>query len=264
MLKMTSKYSKFTTEILMKKLDRLRYDDLYDFISTRDESEYSIEQIKAISTESDRELICSILIYLENLDRDYKKIKKEEEAKQLAEEKARLEEERLAQELANPKKEYHTIIDSGIFTALKKAFSIPMIDDMGELLYPSLEVQFETELKKYRQLKFLKAVYLDPPMYDEDREYMHFNTNKGFVSMYEDIGAYLFICFRLFKDPIDGKCIFISYWIVNCADTMDYLLDESPDSRIFSFEEVTNIDEFIQQFKRSESPFVRQEIYMKK
>lgn len=247
----------------MKKLDRLRSQEIFDFLSTR-ETDYTIDHIKSINENSDREMICSVLAFLENIDKDYKKIKKEEEAKQLAEEKARQEQERLEQELANPKKEYQTIINGGDFTALKKAFSIPIIDDLGEMLYPSLEVQFETELKKYPNLKFLKGVYLYPPMYDEDREYIHFNTNKGFVNMYEDIGEYLFVCFRLFKDPIDGKCIFTSYWIVNCSDSMDYLLGETPESQIFSFEEMTDMDEFIEYFKRSSSPFVRQEIYMKK
>lgn len=260
---MSSKYSKFTTEILMKKLDRLRTNEIFMFLSSK-ETDYTIEHIKSINENTDREMIYSVLLFLENVDKDYKNIKKEEEAKQLAEEKARQEQERIEQELANPKKEYHTIINTSDFTALKKAFSIPIIDDVGEMLYPSIEVQFETELKKYRQLKFLKGVYLYPPMYDEDREYIHFNTNKGFVNMYEDVGDYLFVCFRLFKDPIDGKCVFTSYWIVNSSDSMEYLLGETAESQIFSFEEMTDIDEFIEYFKRTSSPFVRQEIYMKK
>jgi len=287
---MSSKYSNLPIDILRKKINGMKNPDLSEKLTT---------EISSSDILSKDEL----LILISKLEEEIKKIKEqkkvEEErlkkertesnaAAQLSlseqiEKDAELERERLKQR--EKERIESMIIPSDKFKELKSAFGILKKDENDVNLFDSLDEQFRVELKshesvernidcgdvKKKGLRLFRAKYNIRTPYMESKEFMHVNQNKGFVQAYEDSSGLLFACFRLFKNVLSDECVFSSWWIVNSTFPLAKILDETQTDESgniilpFDFTEVSadELDSFLDEFKKSDSDNVINEIYLR-
>ena len=155
----------------------------------------------------------------------------------------------------------------GAFTELKNAFGIRLVDENETPLYSSLHEQFKTIIGKYPKLKFYKLSYYEQPEYNPDREYMHTNLNSGIVSQAEDIGKYIFGCFRLILNPLTNRCMYKSLMISTVEEPLSELLSDVGMETLFTYEEILgfdNINSFLDEFQKTDSNAVLSEKYLRK
>ena len=285
-----SKYSRLSSEVLIKKLKSYINDEIPDL---------SIEANKLIKdfgtddfSRENAEILLDKFEFIikqikEEKKRDEENKKREEEEKVKEEEKKREEEKRLEKEEKQP------MISSSRFNELKSAFGIMKENEHGDYIFSNLQEQSlneiltcnseilnsnqeflekliinpELEIKVYDpnlcKLKLYKANYKESIRFDEDKDYIHKNLNGGFVNIFEDMKDYIFAVFRLNINPLNGNCIYSSWWIVNSFSDIRSLIKS--DSSMFDFTEVNqeNISEFLHEFKKCEPGTVLDEKYLK-
>lgn len=261
-------FSKFTPEILLKKVNAL-----LKFI---DESKHIlpidcelVSQIESFSVSdvdlSDNDKLINLLTVMTKFQNEMKNIIKEETKKR--EEQEKLEEKRKQEEAKAFREEQERLIketcihDLNLFTRLKfRFFNLVVFDPENESdeinsfsppFFTSRDEQFEQELKS-RSFKLFKATYDSSEVLDREK-YKIKNLNKTFASsISEDFSRYIFACFRVTNDAI-----FESYWISNYnGDINDLMKDYS-----FTFEEISDIDQFISCFNKTKDENVINEVY---
>ena len=249
-----SKYAKFTDDILRKKLKGSINDDLFDL---------NVEATSLLET-FDRVKVEELLDRYEVRNKELKELKKkmEEEQKRLEEEERRLEEEERKREKEEEIKRKKPLVIPGVFTDMKSSFGIMKEDENGEPLYPSLFDQSKSEVVTHNY-KLYKAKYREDITFDRNKEYIHKNLNSGFVNVFEEFKDYIYVCFRLAVNPLDGKCLYSSWWIVNSELEIQDLIKE--DSGLFEFTKVEecNVDSFLIEFRKNESSEIIDEKYTK-
>lgn len=255
---MSSKYTKLSNEVMIKKLKSSINSDIpSELVLDIDSLISNFDRIKV-------EEMCTKLEILNKEIKDRKKAEDIERKRVEDEERKKVEDEEDSKE---EEKEYTSIFKSGEFNEIKNAFGIRLVDENETPLYSSLYEQFKSIIAKYPKLRFYKLSYYDQPEYDPDREYMHINLNSGLVSQAEDIGKYIFGCFRLILNPLSNKCIYNSLMISTIEEPLLELLTDVSMENLFTCEEVLgfdNINTFLDEFQKSESSAVLSEKYLRK
>lgn len=212
---MSSKYSKLPEKTLRIKLEKMDRTLLSDIL---------IDRIEFILANYDQEMAASLAFEAETDIANSKKIQKakEDEEKRLAaEEKAKEDAERAAELSNEEKKEFNRIIEYADFTAVKNAFGVFKKDENENPLFSSLNDQFHDHMKTVNNLKYMRAVSIEEPIFDEDMSFKFLNTNTGYPQSFEGYEGVFFICFRLFVDPDTKQCKYESLWIINSDDDLE-------------------------------------------
>ena len=261
---MSSKYSKLSDEVMIKKLKSNVNSDL--------SYELALE-INNLLTNFDRIKSEELYNRLEISTKEIKDRKREEEIefKRIQDEESKKIKEKEEEE-KEKEKEYTSIfteeeIALGAFTEIKNAFGIRLVDENERPIYNSLHEQFKTIIRKYSKLKFYKLLYYEQIEYNPDREFMHINLNTGLFSQSEDIGKYIFGCFRLIINPLTNKCIYNSLMISTIEEPILELLSDVSMENLFTCEEIfgiNNINDFLDEFQKTDSNAVLSEKYLRK
>lgn len=160
-------------------------------------------------------------------------------------------------------KELPTLISKQDFTNIKNSFGIMRVDENDQPLFPSLFEQFTNEIIKFPKLKLYRALYKDQIEYNSDKEFMHKNLNVGFPLLFDNLKQYVFTCFRFSVNPLSGKCIYSSLWIINADLPLSEFLGD--DYQLFNFTEQSfeSIQSFLTDFKKTDSDVYINEVYLK-
>lgn len=287
---MSSKYIKLPIDVLLKKIKGMKNSELSNDLFIR------IDNSDNLSKEELLLLIDEIEIAVKEQKMKQKiedeRIKKEKieagEAAQLSlaeqlEKEAELEKERMKQ--IEKERIDSMIISSNDFKEFKSAFGVFSKDENDINLFSSLDEQFRAAVRKYELverktncgdnkttgLRYFRARYNIKTDYVESKEFMHVNQNKGFVQSYEEVSSLVFACFRLFKNALSDECVFSSWWIINSTFPIEKILDETQvdtNGKVimpFDFVEVPvdGLDEFLDEFKKSTSDNIINEIYLR-
>lgn len=246
------KYNKLNPEILLKKLLKFNKEEL----PSEQKEEFSSLDLSSLDKER-------VLYWINTFEELTKNKKKEIPIFVATTSNIQILDEHIA--ILSEKKKFNEIIPINDFKNLKNAFSIFMEDLSGNTIYDNIDFQFLDQIKKYPSLRLFSAIYKYPILFDDDRSYLHKNTNRGFTQIYSESIDYLFVCFRLIKDPIRNMCVYTSYWIVNSNDPLSYILEENDDELPFEFKEISfdRVEDFCLNFKRTNSLVIEDEVYLK-
>lgn len=214
---MSSKYSKLPEKTLRMKLEKMdrtmlsmiTIDHIVDVLEN-----YNHELASLTAVEAENEIITF---------KASKKAKEDEEKRIAAEEKARDDEER-AKDLSETeelKREYNKIISDSEFVAVKNAFGVFKKDENDVPLFNNINDQFHDHMKNCDNLKYMRAVGTDKPVFDESMEFKFVNANTGNPQSFEGYERVFFTCFRLFVDPLTKQCKYESLWIINSDDDLE-------------------------------------------
>lgn len=253
-----SKYSNLKDDVILKKIKALplsEMEELTDELTKRVNSltlNFSREEAEDLLTVADTKLVAI---------KEEKK-RKEEEIKNLELQAAKEEADRIKREKEERVQKYKPLVEPSDFASVKTSFSFIKENENGEPLFSNLDEQVKFCLTEH-PFKLYKAVYREKNVYDENNSYLHTNLNSGFAGIFSELKDYMYACFRLAVNPLDGTCLYNSWWIINSELSIEEVLES--DSILFEFTEVPSdkIVEFIQEFRRSSSQSVLDETYSK-
>lgn len=249
-----SKYSNLKDDVILKKIKALPFSKIEELAERINSvlSDFSREEAEEILTLAEARIVAI---------KEEKK-RKEEEIKRLELEAAKEEAERIKREKEERIQKYKPLVDPSDFAGVKTSFSFIKEDENGEPLFSNLDDQVKFCLTEH-PFKLYKAVYREKNVYDENNSYLHTNLNSGFAGIFSELKDYIYVCFRFAVNPLDGTCLYNSWWIVNSELQIQDVLES--DSILFDFTEVPSdkIDDFIQEFKRSSSSSILDETYSK-
>lgn len=216
---MSSKYSKFSDEILGKKINGL-YNQCkkMEDILTHKTKDFEIKNY--ISREEMENLCDELTLYqneLKNKEKEFKKL--EAEKLKQEEEERRKEAELLKQQ--QPKFEIINDLES-----LKRNFF-----NKEERCLDLLRTELDNNNYKYYVIEYNYS----HTMFGKP-EYMACNLMKGFVKRLDNYTKYLFGVFRCFNNKSNGDYIYISYILLNTPSSFTEILGNELDD--FSFEEI--------------------------
>jgi hypothetical protein len=211
---MSSQYTKFTDEILMKKI-KGSYNQcikLEEQLTLREEKKHNIN-IENISNRSEMEDICDRLsLYLSEL-----KIKDKEQKILNVEIKRLLEEteKKKAEELKPKEIKYEIINDLEL---MKRAFF--NLEDINH-------VEFNTELHKFNYNCYKLQYNYNDDM-NEKPEYIASNLIKGFIKRLSEYTKYIFGVFRCYKYSKNNSNTYIyqAYILLNTKEQFNVVLGE--------------------------------------
>lgn len=222
---MSSKYSKFSNEILSKKINGLynqckKIEDIITY-TTKD------FEIKNHISREEMELLCDELTLYQNELKN-----KEKEFKKLEAEKLKYEEDekRKNDELLKQQQPKFQIIND--LEPLKRNFF-----NKEERSLDLLRTEINNNNYKFYVIEYnYSNIMFGKP------EYMVCNLMKGFIKRIDNYTKYLFGVFRCFNNKNNGDYIYIAYILLNTPSTFTEILGNLLDD--FSFEEI-NSDRFI-------------------
>lgn len=251
-----SKYSKLSDVVMQKKVSAFLLTEI---------PEEKKQEINNCLNPFDRVKVEDLCNELEIIVKDIKDRKKTEELERLkreAEEKLKREAEE--EFIKDPEKEYSTIISKEEFTSVKDSFGIMKEDENGNPIFSSLDEQFLDEMKKYPQLKLYVVSYIDVQDYDIDKGYIHKNFNLMLPDRFDYLRKIAFACFRFTTNPLTNKCIYISYWIVNCSTPLRELFADDDHETSFNINTYPlSIRDFCNDFKKTNLPIIIDERYLR-
>lgn len=233
-----SKFAKLSDEIMRKKLNSSISNDFPDELNIK---------INEILSNFDRKIAEELCIEIETTTKIIKEKKRHEQEENIS---------------YKEEKNFEIIIDKNDFTSLKNSFGIIQEDENGEPLFSSLDEQFKNELSKY-SLRLYRAEYYEKIDYNPDKEFIHKNLNIGLVNQFDDLKDYVFACFRFFVDPLENKCVYVSWWIINAKEPLSEILGIYYDNFIFTEISLSNRETFVNAFKKSDSIAILNEKYLR-
>lgn len=104
--------------------------------------------------------------------------------------------------------------------------------------------EFRTLLTQEPPFRFMTAEYKYAEDYDDKKDFIINNKNRGFVQVFDKLRAYFFIAFSCFQQ--DDHVHFKSFWIVNTTDDLKTVLGDEYDD--FTFSDAT-CEEVVEGFK---------------
>jgi hypothetical protein len=111
---------------------------------------------------------------------------------------------------------------------------------------------FFDKLKK-ENLKLYKVEYMTE---DDGHILEYINFNYKLKSMYSHLSKHIFVCFRLFVNPINFQYVYQSWWIVNSKNK---IINQD----IFLVKDMSDeIDDFSANFNANSSDEILSEIYL--
>lgn len=240
---MSSKYLKLPEATLRMKLSKLDRNFLPANV---------VEDIVNILDNYNQEVAASLAFEAELSILDFKKkikAKEDEEKKIALELKIKEDAEKTAESALTEevKRVFTTIISDSDFVAVKNAFGVFKKDENDIPLFSNINDQFHDHMKQLDEgqtgLRYLRAVSVDKPIFDENMSYRFINTNVGNAQSFEGYEKVFFICFRLFVDPVTLECKYESFWIVNTSD--DLAESVIPfDYKYFEWEEICSSERY--------------------
>lgn len=246
------KYSRLSDDVIKKKLNVL----------LSDESLGLSERINFILTNFDREQSENLLSEAEKKVIEIKEMKRkeDEENKRLEQLAAEKENERIRKEKEEKIQRYRPLVEPSEFAGVKTSFSFIKENENGEPIFENIDDQVKFCLTEH-PFKLYKAVYRERNIYDENKSFLHTNLNSGFSGVFSELKDYMYACFRLIINPLDGSCLYNSWWIINSELSIEEVLGS--DSILFDFKEVPSnkIEDFIMEFKRSDLVDILDETY---
>lgn len=244
-----SKYSKLTDSIMQKKINAFLQTDISDELK---------EEIRLLNSSFDRQKSEELCDKVELLLKEIKDRKKREENEE------KFKTESYEEYKKEPEKEYDTIITKDEFSVIKDSFGIMKKDENENEIFSSLHEQFLNEMRKYPQLKLYIVSYNEASTYNIDKLFIHKNFNIMLPDRFDYIRKISFTCFRFTTNPLTNKCIYISYWIVNSPIPLyDLFKDDDQETSFNISEYLGSIEEFCNNFMKSESPIIIDERYLR-
>ena len=233
-----TKYAKLPTSVLIKKATALKtqingYD--VDFNVSVD-----------LNDDVERPYLENLCIEMDEMIRVRKmaeKEKQEKEKQETQEMKKQQQIDDIDQSAIEQKKEYPTCIPHGDFTNVKNAYGVVELNDAGEPVYCSLQVQFVKKFEKCPNLILYRATLKnnDSQTCTNATKFMRKNLNRGFANMYQEHNQYIFASFQLWltkssQNLDEFVCSYTSWWIFNTPNWQEML---GADAELWEWTEVT-------------------------
>ena len=134
-----------------------------------------------------------------------------------------------------------------------------------DLLKNSFNTNYYEDNDNFNEILINENFNLYKVEYSE-MEYEEFNKkyfiefNSKLKSIFSYLSENIFVCFRLFINPINFKCVYQSWWIVN----KNLKLNEIIDTNVFIITDLSkNSLEFLKNFNTNSSDEILSEIYLK-